>query len=74
MLIKTIDVQTEGMDLTGLLLLIADGAEVILTERNIPVARLLPMENRVAGLHVGAIQANEDFDDPLPDEFWVPSS
>ena len=26
---------------------------------------------RVAGLHTGAIQPAEDFDAPLPDDFWT---
>ncbi len=29
-----------------------------------------PME-RIAGLHPGAFQPTADFDDPLPDEFWL---
>ncbi len=28
-------------------------------------------KSRVAGLHSGAIQISEDFDEPLPDEFWM---
>lgn len=26
---------------------------------------------RVAGLHQGAIWTSDDFDEPLPDEFWT---
>jgi len=26
---------------------------------------------RIAGLHAGAIRMSDDFDDPLPDEFWI---
>lgn len=26
---------------------------------------------RVLGLHAGSIQMIDDFDDPLPDEFWL---
>lgn len=35
-----------------------------------PVA---PSESRIAGLHAGAIWTSEDFDDPLPLEFWIGS-
>jgi hypothetical protein len=28
-------------------------------------------EPRIAGLHPGTIWTSEDFDEPLPDEFWV---
>jgi hypothetical protein len=26
---------------------------------------------RVLGLHLGAMQMSDDFDDPLPDSFWL---
>lgn len=26
---------------------------------------------RIAGLHAGEIWTSDDFDDPLPDEFWL---
>ena len=29
-----------------------------------------PIQKRRAGLHAGYIEVREDFDDPLPDEFW----
>jgi antitoxin (DNA-binding transcriptional repressor) of toxin-antitoxin stability system len=50
------------------------GAEVIVTEGNIPRARLVPLapgQARVAGLHRGAIQTTDDFDAPLPEDFWT---
>jgi hypothetical protein len=31
----------------------------------------MPIEKRIAGLHAGAIHTSEDFDEPLPDEFWI---
>lgn len=71
MLTRTIDVKKKPPDLKGLLSLVADGTEVILTEGNTPIARLAPIGNRVAGLHAGAIWTSEDFDDHLPDEFWA---
>ena len=30
-----------------------------------------PHKPRIAGLFAGAIQTSDDFDDPLPDEFWL---
>lgn len=30
-----------------------------------------PTSERVPNLHPGAIWTSEDFDDPLPDEFWL---
>jgi hypothetical protein len=40
------------------------------------VARLVPVvshsqKKRVAGLNRGTISTSEDFDEPLPDEFWL---
>ena len=49
------------------------GDEVVIVEggrllaRLVPVARLV--NERVAGLHRGAIWTSDDFDAPLPDEF-----
>ncbi len=53
--------------------LTAAGAEVVLTDKNIPKARLVPLgpPRRVAGLHAGAIETADDFDTPLPDGFWT---
>jgi hypothetical protein len=28
-------------------------------------------KTRVAGLHAGQMTVQDDFDDPLPDEFWL---
>jgi len=53
------------------------GYEVIITQHGKPVARLVPVQvaelrkKRVAGLNRGAISTSEDFDKPLPDEFWL---
>jgi prevent-host-death family protein len=69
MLTRTIDVKKKPPNLKGLLSLVADGTEVLLTEDNTPIARLVPIAKRVAGLHAGAVWTSEDFDEPLPDEF-----
>jgi prevent-host-death family protein len=72
---KTVDVQEAQANLTELLSLVAAGTEIILTEDNTPLARLVPMTSpaqpRVAGLHRGATWTSDDFDEPLPDEFWT---
>ena len=75
MSIKTIDAQKEQLGLGELLSLLTAGSEIVITEGNIPVARLIPVSSqdspRVAGLHSGAIWTSDDFDEPLPDEFWT---
>jgi antitoxin (DNA-binding transcriptional repressor) of toxin-antitoxin stability system len=54
--------------------LAAAGGEVIVTEGQVPLARLVPLtpgRARIPGLHPGAIQTREDFDAPLPEDFWT---
>ncbi len=71
---KTVDVTEAQNQLKELLSQALAGVEVILTEDNTPIARLVPIvpnSPRVPGLHAGAIWASEDFDAPLPDEFWM---
>jgi antitoxin (DNA-binding transcriptional repressor) of toxin-antitoxin stability system len=71
---KSIDVRKEPPpDLQGLLSIVAQGTDVVLTEGDTPIARLVPAGKRVAGLHAGAIRTEEDFDEPLPDGFWTGS-
>ncbi len=73
MVTKTIDVH--DAQLLELLPLVEAGTEIILTEGNTPVARLVPIDlsssPRIAGLHRGAIMTTDDFDEPLSDEFWT---
>jgi prevent-host-death family protein len=73
---KIIEVQQTQKQLKELLTLVVKGTEIVLTQGNTPIARLVPIaasaaQSRVAGLHVGAIWMSDDFDEPLPDEFWL---
>ena len=72
---KTVDVHEAQTRLVELLSLMTTGTEIILTEGHTPLARIVPMAGattpRVAGLHAGAIRSSEDFDEPLPEEFWT---
>ena len=76
-LTKTIDVNEAQSRFSEILSLVSEGTEIILTEDNKPVARLIPLESsntpRIAGLHNGVIWTSGDFDQPLPDEFWTGS-
>ncbi len=70
MLTKRVDVgEVDGL-LKELLALLSTGTEVVLTEGDTPVARLVPFEPRTPGLHAGTAWVSEDFDQPLEDEFW----
>jgi prevent-host-death family protein len=72
---KTIDVYEAQPSLNDLLSLVATGAEIVLTENNTPLAKLTSLKPtakpRIPVLHAGAIQMGEDFDEPLPESFWL---
>ncbi|MCA1573948.1 MAG: toxin-antitoxin (TA) system antitoxin [Acidobacteria bacterium] len=73
---RTASVDEAQTKLQDLLAQALAGEEVILKERGTPGARLVPVvahskKKRVAGLNRGSISTSEDFDEPLPDEFWL---
>jgi len=72
---QTVDVREAQSRFTELMSTVSGGTEVILTQNNLPVARLMPLNvaamKRVAGLHNGSILINPDFNEPLPDNFWA---
>ena len=73
----TVTVDEAQRNLQDLLAQVLAGNEVIITEHGKPVARIVPVaaappkKKRVAGLNRGQIWTSEDFDRPLPDEFWL---
>ena len=70
----TIDVRELASRLEELLSMAAAGTEIIVTRDSVPVVRLSPLARRperIPGLHPGAMQPTEDFDAPLPEEFWT---
>jgi antitoxin (DNA-binding transcriptional repressor) of toxin-antitoxin stability system len=75
MVTKTVDISQMPAVRDYLLGLLEKDTEIILTDGEKPVARVLPVEmprrKRVAGLNRGAMEMHEDFDEPLPDEFWL---
>jgi prevent-host-death family protein len=73
---QTVSVNEAQDKLPDLLAQALAGNEVIITEHGTPVARLVPVvvhskKKRVPGLNRGTILTSEDFDDALPDEFWL---
>ena len=73
----TIEVRDLPERFQEMLNLASAGGEVILTDGDVPKARLVPCNRpapRVAGLNAGKFWMAPDFDDPLPDEFWFGKS
>ena len=70
----TVELQDAQTQWYELIQLVRAGNEVLLTEAQKPVMRLVPINNggkpRVAGLHAGMGWMSDDFDAALPDSFW----
>ena len=64
---ETVDLKEAEAHLAELVHRAISGIEVVLSEDDKPVARIVPLKRRVAGLHPGAIWTSDDFDDPLPE-------
>jgi prevent-host-death family protein len=60
---------------TDLVRLAQQGAEILIVEDGLPVARLIPPESldrpRIAGLNEGEVWMSDDFNAELPEEFWL---
>ncbi|MDJ0731267.1 MAG: prevent-host-death protein [Crocosphaera sp.] len=79
---KTFDLTQLPISLIELLSLIQDDQEIVITNNNIPVARLTRLnpitqmslqseKTPKPGINMGAMVMSDDFDEPLPDEFWL---
>lgn len=72
-----IDIRDLPSRLNEALVLAEGGTEVLLTDGSKPRARIVPLEKapvsgeRIPNLHKGATKTSEDFDEPLPDDFWT---
>ena len=70
----TIDIAKTPTQLADLLSLTLQGTEVIIARGDQTLARLVPVVQqrmRIGNLNPGSISTTEDFDAPLPDEFWL---
>lgn len=71
----TIDVQDAQTQLQRLVTLALKGGDVVIAKDNVPLVRLVPVQAqtkaRMASLHKGAMQMSDDFNKPLPDDFWL---
>jgi prevent-host-death family protein len=74
MLCRTIDIDKAKSQFADLITFARQGGEVIIKDGK-PLARLVPIaqlkKKRIAGLNRGTIWTSADFDELLPDEFWM---
>ena len=73
---QTINLDKVEKQLAELLAIVEHNGEIVIAENGKPLARLEPVtqpkkKKRIAGLNRGMIWTSEDFDEPLPDEFWL---
>jgi antitoxin (DNA-binding transcriptional repressor) of toxin-antitoxin stability system len=76
MTIKMIDLEKTDTDLDSVLALIGSEVEVVLTRGDILLARVTPAHPshstvRIPNLGAGTILMSDDFNAPLPDDFWT---
>ena len=75
MVTKTVDITAMKEVKDSLLSLLGQDVEIILTENGQPVARVLPVKKltrkQLAGLFRGAMTMHDNFDEPLPEAFWL---
>jgi antitoxin (DNA-binding transcriptional repressor) of toxin-antitoxin stability system len=75
---KIVTVQEAEGHLLELIGLVEQGEEVVITYDDQPKVKLVPIveppQKRVFGQHRGQVWMSPDFDDPLPDDFWLSGS
>ncbi len=72
---QTVNLDKVEKQLAELLAIVENNGEVVIAQNGKPLARLESVtpqkKKRIAGLNRGMIWTSEDFDEPLPDEFWL---
>ena len=68
---ETVDVNQAQAHFKDLVRRVAAGVHIVLSENQKPIAHMLPAGVRIPGLHAGDIWTSDDFDAPLPDQFWT---
>jgi len=72
---KIVTVEEAEARLRELIGLAEQGEEVVISSENQPKVKLVPirqtLKKRVFGQHRGQIRMRPDFDEPLPESFWL---
>jgi antitoxin (DNA-binding transcriptional repressor) of toxin-antitoxin stability system len=70
-----VTVEEAGARLLELIDLAEQGEEVVIAYEDQPKVKLVPIrpapQKRVFGQHRGKIRMRADFDEPLPESFWL---
>jgi len=69
---ETINVKEAIRHFEDLVKRVESGSHIILQQDKKPIVHMWPFPSRVAGLHSGSIKTSPDFDDELPDSYWMP--
>ncbi|MCT7956492.1 toxin-antitoxin (TA) system antitoxin [Laspinema palackyanum] len=72
---KTFEITSLPENLIELLADLQNQTEILLTSEGVPFAKVLPLPSQQpmipkVGLNYGAMVMSNDFDEPLPDDFW----
>jgi len=68
---ETINVKEASSHFEDLVKRVASGSHIILQQDKKPIAHIWPVSNRVAGMHSGSIETSPDFDQELPESYWM---
>ena len=73
LLVEAKDVSSRFDELVALA---EQGTDVVIRSGNTTRAKLIPVKApyRTIGLHGGSMSTTPDFNDPLPDDFWLGKS
>ena len=70
-----VTVEEAGARLLELISLAEQGEDIVIAHEDQPKVKLVPIgqvpKKRVFGQHRGQISMSPDFDDPLPEDFWL---
>ncbi len=69
-------ISVNDISIQTIIALTRNGDEIVLEENGEPLAKVTPIEKperkeRILGLREGQVWLSEDFDDELPDSFWL---
>ncbi len=77
MITKTVTLNDIQSQLPKIMSMVSKGNIIVISENNKPLAKIVPVSEqstkRTAGLNKGKIWVSDDFDDSLPDDFWMGS-